>query len=189
MRFFDRFVKSKNKRNGIRLTDAQVDVFAGPPVFQRISSKKTSRNQIPRIYNMQWVVREYIEGKEVVDLGAGAWPENVTALYPNVVPRDPFNLPRNTNVKALRGVYDTAILSNVLNVIDDDREIISLLELAKTIADTTLITVYDAKTPGLTRDGYQRGMPLKKYLPFAWKVFGKENVRIWNGVMICEAWR
>ncbi|MBO4798214.1 MAG: hypothetical protein J5494_05520 [Candidatus Methanomethylophilaceae archaeon] len=189
MRFFDRFVKSKNKRNGIRLTDAQVEFYAGRPVFQKITSEKTSRNQIPRIDNMRWVVREYIEGKEVVDLAIGKWPENVMNLHPNVVPRDPYNQPRDVNIKALRGIYDTAIISNTLNVIDDDREIISLLELAKILADTTLITVYGAGTRGKTRDGYQRGLRLDDYLPFVYQVFGKENVTVRNGVIICEAWR
>ncbi len=180
---------SRNKRNGMRLSDGMVDAYAGPPGFQGTTSKRTSRNLLPKIYNKKWVQREHIVGKDVVDLGIGGWPENVTSVFPNVVPRDPYWLSREANERALRGVYDTAIISNVLNVIDDDRAIIELLELARTVADTTLIKVYDSGRTGYTRDGYQRGVPLEAYLPFAWEVFGRENVSIRDGVMVCESWR
>lgn len=179
---------SRNKRNGIRLGEAEVARYSRPPGTQGISSKKTSRKFVPKIYGKRWVVKEHIRGKKVIDLGAGGWPELVTSRFPNVVPRDPFWLSEGDNAKALRGVYDTAIISNVLNVIDSDEAIIDILELAKTVADTTLIKVYDSGRPGPTRDGYQRGIPLEGYLPFAWQVFGKENVSIRDGIMICESW-
>ncbi len=180
---------SRNKRNGVRLTEEQVARYSKPPETQKISSKRTSRNLLPKIYGKRWVVREYIKGKDVVDLGAGGYFGNVAEAFPNVVPRDPYWLSEGNNARALRGAYDTAIISNVLNVIEDDAEIIDLLELARTVADTTLIKVYDSGKPGPTRDGYQRGIPLKGYLPFAYSVFGRENVSIRDGVMVCEAWR
>jgi len=178
---------SGNKRNGYRLPERLVRAYSEPP-RQGASSKKTSRKQVPSIYGKKWVLKEHVDGRDVVDLGIGGWPELVLRDHPHVVPRDPFWLPREANERALRGVYDTAILSNVLNVIDDDEAIIQLLEIAKAVADTTLIKIYDSGRTGYTRDGYQRGMPLEAYLPFAYEVFGRENVSVRDGVIVCESW-
>lgn len=186
-----RRILSRNKRNGERLSEDMVQALAGPDRPQGVSSARTSINKdkLPKIYGIRWVQKEHIAGKDVVDLSAGKWPENVTSRFPNVIPRDPFNLPRDVNIRALRGIYDTAIISNTLNVLDDDRAIYELLELARTVADTTLITVYESKAEGYTSSGYQRGKKLADYLPYAYRVFGRDNVTIRGGVMVCEFYR
>ncbi|MBE6526333.1 MAG: hypothetical protein E7Z63_00975 [Thermoplasmata archaeon] len=182
----------RNKKNGVHLTPSEIKRYNN--VDQQYPSDATSINSRtpPRIYNIGWVVDRYIAGKQVIDLAAGVpryFNQTVGMMYANVTPRDPFNYPKDINDMALTGVYDTAILSNVLNVIKERENIIDLLNLAKKIADATLITVYEAKKPGPTGRGrYQRGQRLKDYLPLCYEVFGPENVRVFGNVIVCEGY-
>ena len=78
---------SGNKRNGYRLPERLVKAYSEPPK-QGATSKKTSRKQVPSIYGKKWVLREHVDGRDVVDLGIGGWPELVLRNHPHVDPRE-----------------------------------------------------------------------------------------------------
>lgn len=183
------FFPNLNKRNGRHLDDNEIARYNA--VEQEFPSDRTSIAQLPRVYRLGWVQREYIEGRDVIDLGAGRpefFDRYVHPQSPDVVPRDPFNYPREANDAALSGLYDTAILSNVLNVIPDVENIYSVLELARAVADTTLVTVYNSGRAGPTGRGrYQRGEGIGRYVGYCEDVFGQGNVSVRDGVIICEA--
>lgn len=180
-----------NKRNGLRLTSEEIARYNH--VEQSFPSDRTSIPQRPAIYGKDWVIQEHIRGKDVVDLGAGRqeyFNRYVRPEFPEVVPRDPFNMERAVNDYALGKIYDTAILSNVLNVIPETENIYDLLELAKTVADTTLITVYNSRKRGPSGQGrFQRAENLKVYVKNCEDVFGKGNVSVRDGVIVCESYR
>lgn len=181
--------RSPNKRDGLHLTSDQASGYN--TVEQEYRSDATSTAKLPRVYRLDWVQRDFIDGKDVIDLGAGRpefFERYVAPRYPDVVPRDPFNYPGEANDAALSGVYDTAILSNVLNVIPDVENIYSVLELARAVADTTLVTVYNSGRAGPTGRGrYQRGEGIGRYVGYCEEVFGQGNVSVRDGVIICEA--
>lgn len=181
--------RSPNKRDGRRLSQREIARYN--TVEQEFPSDRTSIAQLPRVYRLNWVQKEFIDGRDVIDLGAGR-PEYfgryVHPQHPGVVPRDPFNYPRVANDAALARVYDTAILSNVLNVIPDKENIRSVLELARAVADTTLVTVYNSGRMGPTGHGrYQRGEGMYRYVGYCEDVFGQGKVSVRDGVIICEA--
>lgn len=181
---------SPNKRNGVRLSRDEIARYNY--VEQSFPSDRTSIPQRPAIYGKEWVIQEHIRGKDVVDLGAGReeyFDRFIAPMFPNVVPRDPFNISRLRNDIALGGVYDTAILSNVLNVIPEEENIYDLLELAKIVADTTLITVYNSRKRGPSGLGrYQRAEGIGTYVGYCEDVFGKGNVSVRDGVIVCESY-
>lgn len=152
-------------------------------MMQSFTSSATSINavKLPRIYN---TIPAPINGSIVFDYGCGRYTDHIRSAMPGVVylPYDPFNQPAEVNRQSLYllrlAMYlhtpVTVVCSNVLNVIDSDREIESI---ASRITDAVnrsggvaYITVYEGNRSGTGcqtgPDQYQRNEPLRQYLRF-----------------------
>ena len=153
---------------------------------QRYTSADTSINSTkkPAIYRL---AADLISTGTVIDYGCGKHfdcydlPERFTGY-------DPFNRPDES---ALSRHYDTAIVSNVLNVIAEDDVRRELLETVKSLADTVIITVYEGDKTGTgcitKRDCYQLNRRRREYIPELVAVFGPDNVRSKRGCFICRS--
>lgn len=105
---------------------------------QRFTSRQTSINstKAPAVYSMKRAV-EAMTGKTVVDIGGGRFDTAAEAarVYGAAVSiYDPFNRTPEHNAAVLAGSYDVAVISNVLNVIDNEAARGDVVRLAATKA-------------------------------------------------------
>lgn len=150
---------------------------------QQYTSADTSINsaKLPRVYS---VARDIMTGS-VIDYGCGKYFD-LYGLPGNFYGYDPFNrdLP-----ELLNRHYDTAVCSNVLNVIKEDAVRRDLLQTLQSIADTVIITVYEGNRSGVgkptKKDCYQLNRRLCDYIPEVVSVFGAGNVRLYRGCLVC----
>jgi len=169
-----------------------------------IDSKKTARNQLPKIRHALSVLNfGEVTKPRVFDLGCGKpakfqqWCEDNGFAYFGY---DPHNQPRLTNEVCLellkRHPPHVTTISNVLNVIKDREERISVLKQAREMMRNggyVVITVYagdGSSQAGETRDGWQNRMPLESYLDECREVFGDVTIQHSNGVKFikCIVW-
>lgn len=147
---------------------------------QQYSSAKTSLNQVSAGHKkIKWVA-----GTVNLDWGGGKSDMGTEYLkdehnVTNVV-YDPFNRSAAENAAALKSKPDTITNHNVLNVIQEDEVIISMLKEWKKVssAKTIYITVYEGNRSGEgkpTSKGYQRNQKLADYLPLVQKVFSSAS--------------
>ena len=87
------------------------------------------------------------------------------------------------------GKYNTILVSNVLNVIEEDEIIIDILNTCKELLKSNgrvLITVYEGDKSGRGKqskeDCYQRNARTAEYIKLVSKVF--ENVKIKQNIII-----
>jgi hypothetical protein len=141
---------------------------------QTATSKATSINskRLPAIYgkiNLHGVSR-------IVDYGCGRYIEHIRANIDPMtqyLPFDPFNQPDEINMATRNACADGAqgigIISNVLNVIDDDLAVENVIDdcLRLTNGGMLYITVYEGDRSGVGRytgaDSYQRNMTVKQW--------------------------
>ena len=145
---------------------------------QTFTSSATSinRSKLPAVYG-----KAPLRSRVVLDYGCGKYTDHIRASLPNklYMPYDPYNQPDEVNQKTMRFVSQTScpvdvICSNVLNVIDSDEVIRSIVNQIETIVyrthGTAYVTVYEGDRSGRGRqtgaDQYQRNEPLRKYLRF-----------------------
>lgn len=142
--------------------------------FQRFTSRETSINKtkLPAIYRK---LGKKISGV-VLDYGCGRYVDHIREHLENMgciaYCYDPYNLPREENLKAWKrhkvGAYDTVICSNVLNVIDSDWEVNNVLHRLAFWGKHVYITVYEGDKSGRGRqtgkDQYQRNEKAAAYL-------------------------
>lgn len=91
--------------------------------MQTYTSKATSINstKAPAVYRMKKAVA-LMSGKAVIDVGGGKFDTAapVAAEYgATVAVYDPYNRDAEHNTRTLAGSYSVAVISNVLNVIDN----------------------------------------------------------------------
>lgn len=141
---------------------------------QVITSKNTSRVQLPALHGTDIAKSLYGNGAKVLDYGAGLSHEiargyvlrNGASSYAWL---DPYWNSVGGNVETrMNYPYDVVLCANVLNVIDDDEamynaffDALSLLRHDDDGIGTALFTVYEGDRTGkgkATRDGYQRNM-------------------------------
>lgn len=148
--------------------------------MQTYTSANTSLHQIARIYKNP-ASASYIKGKFVIDIGGGKYNDAadyaLDKLDALVHVYDKYNRDEYNNAFVLAfNNYDVAILSNVLNVIDDYDERISVLKLAKKKAKIILISVYEGDRSGIgkmsKKDCYQLNRKLEDYMDEVKEVFG-----------------
>lgn len=123
--------------------------------MQTYTSKQTSINsrKAPAIYGMKKAV-DTMTGKRIIDIGGGRFDTAQTAArsYNAIVSiYDPFNRSEEHNREVMAGAYDIAIISNVLNVIDNEAARRDVVQLAGSKADTILFTVYEGDKSGTGR--------------------------------------
>lgn len=127
-------------------------------------------------------------GGLLLDYGCGKYIDHIrnvveVAAKMSYLPYDPYNQPEETNAKTWEAVQWAAanvvpvdvVCSNVLNVIDDDDTVRSIVQQIASIAHATggtaYITVYEGDRSGVGRktgpDQYQRNQPLEYYTRFA----------------------
>ena len=149
---------------------------------QKYTSANTSINskRLPAIYgnlNLK-------ETGMTIDYGCGKFFDSYH-LPETVKGYDPFNRPD----EAVLGYhYNSAICSNVLNVImeEDVRE--EVLTTLANLADTVYITVYEGTGSGVgavtKKDCYQLNRKKREYLPELKKVFSSVTQN--RGMFICH---
>lgn len=119
---------------------------------QTFTSRQTSINsaKAPAIYGMKKAI-EIMKDKYVIDIGGGRYDTAVEVAKKynaDVSIYDPFNRSVEHNRMVLGGVYDVAVISNVLNVIDNKDARADVLRCAASLAETLLITVYEGDRSG-----------------------------------------
>ena len=153
---------------------------------QRTTSADTSVNVVNRIYTNY----NFLKGSRILDYGGGKYNSNVDYMKEkgcNVLVYDPFNRSKELNDLTMsKSDYDTATLSNVLNVIKE-KEI--RLECLKDIKrhlkpnGILYISIYEgdkSEAGKSTRKScWQNNMKLKSYLSEVKQVF--DSVEISRG--------
>lgn len=124
----------------------------GDTMKQTFTSRETSINSVkaPAIYGMKKAI-EIMKGKYVIDIGGGRYDtaiEVAKEYNAEVSIYDPFNRSVEHNRMVLDGIYDVAVISNVLNVIDSKEARADVLRCAAGFAETILITVYEGDRSG-----------------------------------------
>ena len=150
------------------------DVWDRTGVKQAVGSAGTSRNQIPRVFNL--VAKRFKKGSLNVDIGGGAWELSTQFLKKRGVRNlvyDPYNRTAAHNKKVINrvagGRADTVTVANVLNVIKEKGARKRVLQQAADAVKPDgeiFISVHNAMREGgpqATRDGWQNSWPLKKY--------------------------
>lgn len=140
--------------------------------MQTYTSRQTSINsrKAPAVYSMKKAV-EIMTGKQVIDIGGGRYDtatEAAKAYKAAVVIYDPYNRSPEHNREALAGAYDVAVISNVLNVIDNPAARADVVKLAAEKAAVVLVTVYEGDKSGTGRqtapDCWQENRPTADYI-------------------------
>lgn len=136
--------------------------------MQKYTSKNTSINskRVPALFN-----KFCFKGKSVLDYGCGKYPEIIREYVESCSGEyfgyDPYNLgneiPKNQ-------MFDVVIISNVLNVIQEDEVIENIIHEAMRIANTAIIAIYEGDKSGIGRatkkDCYQRNQSKNWYYHF-----------------------
>lgn len=144
---------------------------------QTYTSAATSINsaKLPRIF-----AAVNLPGFVVLDYGSGRYTEHilqhVNAQGSAYYPYDPYNQPDDVNTYSRKyvrlahvaGVPTVAILSNVLNVIQEDDVVIDIVNDALTLTGDVLISIYEGDRTGNGRqtgpDQYQRNEKKAAYI-------------------------
>ncbi len=151
----------------------------GDKNMQKYTSRSTSINstRLPVVYRKIRIV----PGTNVFDFGCGRYTDHIRAyLYQHnmhLLPYDPFNQSESTNKESIRTLLingcSAIVCSNVLNVIDDDLTIVSILKDISTfvrLGATAYLTVYEGNRTGIGKqtgkDQWQRNQPLRTYLQY-----------------------
>lgn len=144
---------------------------------QKYSSANTSINKLGRLYR---IVGEQLTTEDVptiLDFGAGKYRKGTEYLREKGFTVDSYE-PSLGDSKPT-GKYKAILLSNVLNVIEEDEIILDILRQCKYMLDDeysgVLITVYEGDKTGKGKpskdDCYQRNMKTKDYTKLMLKVF------------------
>lgn len=162
---------------------------------QKYTSAGTSVNSrhLPAVYK-----RAVFTAPFVLDYGCGKYTAHIAehlhgqgrALFPF----DPYNQPEEVNTRTQERTRECVrhripvdiVCSNVLNVIDDDYVVRSIVHFITTLVaatgGTAYFTVYEGDRSGIGRktgkDQYQRNQPLDYYVRFF------DRGRVQNGMII-----
>lgn len=163
---------------------------------QTFTSSATSINstKLPAVYR-----KARFSAPVVFDYGCGKYTDHIkeylrTTYGAVLLPFDPFNQPRDVNHQSRRYVTNCihyvlpvdVVCSNVLNVIDSETSIKTIVWNIENIVNktggTAYITVYEGDRSGIGRqtgpDQFQRNEPLRNYLRFF------QNATVKNGMIV-----
>lgn len=144
---------------------------------QQYTSADTSINSVklPAIYG-KLAARDILRGVSVIDYGCGKYTAHLRTFACEHGAHtwqgyDKYNQDKDTNRNALNGLYDVAIVSNVLNVVKEDDIVREIVAHALDLAETVYITVYSGDKSGVgkpTQNGksWQRNVGLEWYVDF-----------------------
>lgn len=144
---------------------------------QQYASADTSINSVklPAIYG-KLAARDILRGVSVLDYGCGKYTAHLRTFAHEHGAHtwqgyDKYNQDTATNRNALNGLYDIAIVSNVLNVVKEDDIVKDIVAHALDLAETVYITVYQGDKTGVgksTQNGksWQRNAGLEWYVDF-----------------------
>lgn len=151
---------------------------------QKYSSANTSINKVGRLYK---VFCHKPPGGKVLDFGAGKYRKGTIFLQGKGFDVDSYEPSLHDNLPS--GKYKTILISNVLNVIEEDEIVLDILKTCKELLESdghVLITVYEGDKSGKGKpskeDCYQRNARTKEYIGLVSKVF--ENVKIKQNIII-----
>lgn len=164
---------------------------------QTITSANTSINstRLPKVYGMlgKLIKKHHIYGGAMLDYGCGKYTEHLQAEakrfgFSDWRGYDKFNRTDEENKDAeywmKPGLYDLAVCSNVLNVIDDREEIQKIVDSVIASANVSIFTIYEGDGSGIGRqtkkDCYQRNAKLEEY----WTFFMNNNVPCYKVVTL-----
>jgi len=162
--------------------------------MQRYTSAATSINssKAPAIYGMPKAV-DIMRGKRVIDIGGGRYDTAVfkaSEYGATVSIYDKYNRTAEHNTDVLSGSYDVAVISNVLNVIDNANDRRDVIELAAHKAQTILITVYEGNGTGIGcqtgSDSWQENRKLSDYIDEIKEAIPAWDVQKMGRVIICK---
>jgi hypothetical protein len=158
-----------------------------------INSKNTSINntRLPRLYG--YINRMVgLEGKTVLDLGCGnpVTQQLIRDSFPNTkfILIDKFWQGTNLVHRAWKAAYshkvDLVVISNVLNVIDSDSDLVELISSAVLMNTDIYITIYEGDKSGIGKEttrGYQRNQKISYYMKYFSPFYF--NVEVCNNVV------
>lgn len=158
----------------------------------RTSANTSINKRVPAVFKKV----DWKEGTFNLDYGCGKYPEYARDYLAerNVYDYgyDPYNYPEGKE-NLVCNYYDTATLSNVLNVVESFAERVNILRNIHNClvyGGKLYITVYEGDRSGIGRetkeDCWQENRKLNSYYDEVSEVFYGGYVRIKNGVMVCE---
>lgn len=162
--------------------------------MQTYTSKATSinKNKLPAVYN-----KVRFNSRIILDYGCGRYTDHIRKHLAEshvYLSYDPYNQPEDVNNVSMFTVQNAikshtpvdVVLSNVLNVINDDWTILGIADVIELITEKTggtgYVTVYEGNHSGIGKqtgkDQYQRNEPLRSYLKYF------KNAKIKNGMIV-----
>ena len=173
----------------IKKSDDIKDVWSYPEQLYDSADTSINVSKKPAGYNELKKRGEIKDGDVIVDIGGGRFDnlvEDAAEEGATVKVYDPFNRTPEHNaavVDSVRdGQADMAMSHNVLNVIQEDKNIIDIAAQAENALKPNgkaHFSVYEGDGKGVgkvTTKGYQRNEKTQAYVPLIEQVFGKGNV-------------
>ena len=173
----------------IKQSDNIKDVWSYPKQLYDSADTSINVSKKPAGYNELKKRGEIKDGDVIVDIGGGRFDnlvEDAAEEGATVKVYDPFNRTPEHNaavVDSVRdGQADMAMSHNVLNVIQEDKNIIDIAAQAENALKPNgkaHFSVYEGDGKGVgkvTTKGYQRNEKTQAYVPLIEQVFGKGNV-------------
>jgi len=173
----------------IKKSDDIKDVWSYPEQLYDSADTSINVSKKPAGYNELKKRGEIKDGDVIVDIGGGRFDnlvEDAAEEGATVKVYDPFNRTPEHNaavVDSVRdGQADMAMSHNVLNVIQEDKNIIDIATQAENALKPNgkaHFSVYEGDGKGVgkvTTKGYQRNEKTQAYVPLIEQVFGKGNV-------------
>ena len=173
----------------IKQSDKVKDVWSYPEQLYDSADTSINVSKKPAGYNELKKRGEIKDGDVIVDIGGGRFDnlvEDAAEEGATVKVYDPFNRTPEHNAKVVDSVRDgqadMAMSHNVLNVIQEDKNIIDIATQAENVLKPNgkaHFSVYEGDGKGVgkvTTKGYQRNEKTQAYLPLIEQVFGKGNV-------------
>jgi len=173
----------------IRLKPKDESVWSYPEQLYDSADTSINVSKKPAGYNELKKRGEIKDGDVIVDIGGGRFDnlvEDAAEEGATVKVYDPFNRTPEHNAAVVDSVKDgqadMAMSHNVLNVIQEDKNIIDIAMQAENAIKPNgkaHFSVYEGDGKGVgkvTTKGYQRNEKTQAYVPLIEQVFGKDNV-------------
>ena len=173
----------------IRIKPKDESVWSYPKQLYDSADTSINVSKKPAGYNELKKRGEIKDGDLIVDIGGGRFDnlvEDAAEEGATVKVYDPFNRTPEHNAAVVDSVKDgqadMAMSHNVLNVIQEDKNIIDIAMQAENAIKPNgkaHFSVYEGDGKGVgkvTTKGYQRNEKTQAYVPLIEQVFGKDNV-------------
>lgn len=151
--------------------------------MQKYTSAGTSVNIIDKVHKVIVKHNLFNKNDSCLDYGGGKFESNTEFFKSNSIKNfvyDLFNRDEKHNNK-IEAMYDFCIISNVLNVIEEDSVILDILTFCASHAPVVYIGVYEGNKSGVGRvskkDCWQRNKKLVEYMPLVKKVFPDSYIK------------